>query len=202
NTLSKKIFSRELKFKDDNGNDYLEWQGKKLRDISIITMGQSPDSSSYNNDEIGVPLIQGNADIINRKSHPRQYTNAATKLCKVGDILLTIRAPVGYVAKSFHNACIGRGICSLENNIFSLSEFLYQFLLQFENQWKSIEQGSTFTSVNSSDIGSIKLKVPSIPEQQKITNVLFSIDSKIDVETKLLQKLEEQKKYLLQNLFI
>ena len=201
-SLSSKIFSREIRFKDEKGNDFPGWESKKLGDISNITMGQSPDSSSYNNDGIGIPLIQGNADIVNRKSNPRQYTNAPTKICKVGDILLTVRAPVGYVAKSYHNACIGRGMCLLNNNKFSLSEFIYQFLLHFENKWKSIEQGSTFTSVNSSDINSIRLNVPSLPEQQKIANFLFSIDAKIDVENQILQQLEMQKKYFLANLFI
>src|SRR5690606_26037584 len=76
--LYKKIFSQEIRFKDENGNDFPEWENKKLGDITNITMGQSPDSSSYNNDGIGIPLIQGNADIVNRKSNPRQYTNAPT----------------------------------------------------------------------------------------------------------------------------
>jgi len=80
--------------------------------------------------------------------------------------------------------------------------FIYQFLLYFEDKWKSIEQGSTFTAVNSSDINSINILLPSIPEQTKIANFLSAIDSKIDMENQLLQKLEEQKKFLLQNMFV
>jgi len=201
-TLSKKIFSGELRFKDNNGNDFSKWEEMKLKNIVIIQMGQSPDSSSYNFENIGMPLIQGNADILNRKSNPRQYTSKPTKFCDVGDLLLTVRAPVGYVGKSKHYACIGRGICSVKNNDKSILEFIYQFLLYFEGKWKSIEQGSTFTAVNSSDINSINILLPSIPEQTKIANFLSAIDSKIDMENQLLQKLEEQKKYLLQNMFV
>ncbi len=201
-TLSKKIFSGELRFKDNNGNDFSKWEEMKLKNIVIIQMGQSPDSSSYNFENIGIPLIQGNADILNRKSNPRQYTSKPTKFCGVGDLLLTVRAPVGYVGKSKHYACIGRGICSVKNNDKSILEFIYQFLLYFEDKWKSIEQGSTFTAVNSSDINSINILLPSIPEQTKIANFLSAIDSKIDMENQLLQKLEEQKKFLLQNMFV
>ena len=199
---AKKIFSQEFRFKDNNGNDFSKWEEMKLKNIVIIQMGQSPDSSSYNFENIGIPLIQGNADILNRKSNPRQYTSKPTKFCDVGDLLLTVRAPVGYVGKSKHYACIGRGICSVKNNDKSILEFIYQFLLYFEDKWKSIEQGSTFTAVNSSDINSINILLPSIPEQTKIANFLSAIDSKIDMENQLLQKLEEQKKYLLQNMFV
>ena len=200
--LSEKLFSQKLRFKDDNENDYPDWEIRNLKDIVNIKMGQSPDSSSYNFEGIGVPLIQGNADITDRKSNPRQYTNNPTKLCRIGDLLLTVRAPVGYIAKSLHNACIGRGICSIENNEYSLIEFIYQFLLHFENNWKSIEQGSTFTSVNSSDIGSISIKVPSIKEQAKIANFLSAIDEKLETEKQILKKYTEQKKYLLANMFM
>ena len=199
---AKKIFSQEFRFKDNNGNDFSKWEEMKLKNIVIIQMGQSPDSSSYNFENIGIPLIQGNADILNRKSNPRQYTSKPTKFCGVGDLLLTVRAPVGYVGKSKHYACIGRGICSVKNNDKSILEFIYQFLLYFEDKWKSIEQGSTFTAVNSSDINSINILLPSIPEQTKIANFLSAIDSKIDMENQLLQKLEEQKKFLLQNMFV
>ena len=200
--MSKKLFSQKVRFKDDNGNNFPDWEIKKLNKVATVTMGQSPDSSSYNTRSVGVPLIQGNADITDRKSNPRQYTNNPTKLCKIGDLLLTVRAPVGYVAKSCHNACIGRGVCSIKNNEHSLMEFIYQFLLQFESNWKSIEQGSTFTSINSSDIGLISIEVSHINEQTKIAKFLSAIDEKLETEKQILKKYTEQKKYLLANLFI
>lgn len=179
-----------------------KWEEKTLGDISAILMGQSPDSSAYNTDEKGLPLIQGNADIVHRFSEPRQFTNQITKTCDIGDIILTVRAPVGYVAKSKHFACIGRGVCAIKSNEKSDSEFIYQFLLYFENKWSSFEQGSTFTSVNSSDIKTIKINVPAIEEQREIAQFLKTFDEKINLETELLAQYENQKKYLLQNLFV
>lgn len=179
-----------------------KWEEKTLGDISAILMGQSPDSSAYNTDEKGLPLIQGNADIVHRFSEPRQFTNQITKTCDIGDIILTVRAPVGYVAKSKHFACIGRGVCAIKSNEKSDSEFIYQFLLYFENKWSSFEQGSTFASVNSSDIKTIKINVPTIEEQREIAQFLKIFDEKINIETELLAQYENQKKYLLQNLFV
>ncbi len=63
-------------------------------------MGQSPKSDTYNTDNIGMPLIQGNADCKNRKTQPRTYTTEPTKKCFVGDIIMTVRAPVGAISKS------------------------------------------------------------------------------------------------------
>ena len=200
--IAKKIFSQKIRFKNNDRSKFPEWMNKKFREIATITMGQSPESTSYNVEGIGFPLIQGNADILNRLSAPRQYTKNPTKKCDIGDVLLTVRAPVGYVSKSLHNACIGRGICSIKSNKHSSNEFIYQFLLYYENKWKSLEQGSTFTSINSSDIGSITIKIPCIEEQLKISKLLFSIDLKINTEIQLLQRLEEQKHYLLQQMFI
>ena len=179
-----------------------KWEEKTLGDISTIIMGQSPDSSAYNSYEKGLPLIQGNADIVQRFSKPRQFTSQITKTCDIGDIILTIRAPVGHAAKSKHFACIGRGVCAIKSNEKSDSEFIYQFLLYFENKWSSFEQGSTFTSVNSSDIKTIKINVPTIEEQREIAQFLKTFDEKINIETELLAHYENQKKYLLQNLFV
>ncbi len=113
-----------------------DWRVVKLGEVSNIIMGQSPSSKSYNSDKKGMFLIQGNADILNRESSPRYYTSEPTKICDVGDIIMTVRAPVGAVAKSVHNACIGRGVCAIKNRLMVNPEFLYQILLDFENKWQ------------------------------------------------------------------
>jgi len=185
----------KLRFKEFSG----EWEETKLGDVSKIIMGQSPDSSSYNENYIGIPLIQGNADCKNRKTKPRTYTSMKTKECLIDDIIMTVRAPVGAISKSFHNACIGRGVCSIrakdDNN------FLYQFLIKYENKWKKYSQGSTFTAVNSSDIRNLKLNLPQKQEQQKIASFLTSIDTRIEQLTKKRQLLEEYKKGIMQKIF-
>jgi type I restriction enzyme S subunit len=200
--IMQKIFNQEIRFKDDNGNDFENWKEFKLEDIAIINMGQSPNSDSYNSENIGLPLIQGNADIQNRVTLPRNWTSQPTKICEIGDLILTVRAPVGAVAKSNHKACIGRGVCTIKNNAKSTNEFIYQFFLDYETKWSAIEQGSTFQAVSGLEIKKIKLTIPCILEQTKIANFLSAIDDKIELVATQIQDTKEYKKGLLQQMFI
>ncbi len=179
-----------------------EWEETTLDEVAKIIMGSSPKSSSYNEMKIGLPLVQGNADIKNRKSEPRIYTSEITKECEIHDILLSVRAPVGTVAKSLHKACIGRGISAIRSLNDYSQEFLYQWLLSFEPNWTNISQGGTFDSVNSSDIKGLALLIPpKKEEQQKIAQCLSAADNLIEAQTQKIAALQEHKKGLLQALF-
>jgi type I restriction enzyme S subunit len=133
----------KLRFTDKDGIDYPEWNTIRLGDACEVYMGQSPDSSSYNEKGDGIPLVQGNADINNRRTAPKKYTNAPTKICETGSLILTVRAPVGVVGKAVHEACIGRGVCEIRCKKVN-PEYIYQFLLFNEDKWTHLEQGSTF----------------------------------------------------------
>lgn len=184
-----------LRFKEFSG----EWESKKIGSICEIIMGQSPSSACYNEDKIGLPLIQGNADVKNRKTFPRVYTSDITKTCDVGDIIMSVRAPVGAISKSLHHACIGRGVCSIKPK--QNSEFIYQFLLNYENKWSRISQGSTFESINSSDITSTNVVLPLREEQEKIAAFFSLIDKKIELQTEKVEELKNYKKGLMQKMF-
>jgi type I restriction enzyme S subunit len=200
--VRERIFTQKYKFKNVDGNNFAECEIKKFGDVCNIVMGQSPASISYNTEKIGVPLIQGNADILNRITSPRNWTTEITKECVIGDLILTVRAPVGTVAKSIHNACLGRGVCAIRSNWGNSIEFIYQFLLYYENKWNKLEQGSTFSAVSGEEIRKIKISIPCIEEQQKIANFLSVIDKRIETEHRILKQYKIQKKYLLPNLFI
>lgn len=205
-----KLFSQEIRFKpalsraegDDDGDDFPKWEDKRLGAVAVISMGQSPDSISYNGLSEGIPLIQGNADINNRVTSPRQWTSQPTKKCETGELIMTVRAPVGYIAKSKHHACIGRGVCSIKNTDLTNIEFLFQFLIGYELKWVRIEQGSTFSAVSGSDIKSLKIEVPSLEEQQKIANFLSRIDIKIEAVSQQITQTQNFKKGLLQQMFV
>lgn len=188
----------EVRFKGFTG----KWEEKELGEVVEIVMGQSPCSKSYNTDKKGIPLIQGNADIYNRFSNPRNWTTEKTKECKIGDLILTVRAPVGAIAKSIHDACIGRGVCAIKNNINSTNEFIYQFLLDYEKKWSILEQGSTFTAVSGTEIKKVKIKLPNIKEQEKIGNYFQKLDNQIDLQQKELEKLKNIKKASLSKMFV
>ncbi|HFD4520547.1 TPA: restriction endonuclease subunit S [Shigella dysenteriae] len=177
-----------------------EWCTCTLSEVAHIIMGSSPKSEAYNDNGLGLPLIQGNADIKCRVSCPRVYTSDITKECTPGDILLSVRAPVGTVALSQHKACIGRGISAIKSKRKMSQSFLYQWFLWFEPKWCYLSQGSTFESINSDDIKTLKLSVPNFEEQQKIAAVLSAADAEISTLEKKLACLRDEKKALMQQL--
>lgn len=189
----------ELRFPEFRNED--EWEKEKLANVSNVIMGSSPSSTSYNENNIGLPLLQGNTDIKNRLSSPRIYTTEITKECEVDDILLSVRAPVGTVAKSIHKACIGRGISALRALKPNSQEYLYQWLFSYESSWQKISQGGTFDAVNSDDIRNLLVPIPNPKEQQKIASCLSSLDEVIDAHNQKLERLKDHKKGLMQNLF-
>ena len=200
--MMQKLFSQQIRFKADDGSEFGEWEEVALSEIAVITMGSSPKSENYNEILNGLPLLQGNADIKNRKSLPRLYTSEITRKCNVGDILLSVRAPVGFVAISEHYACIGRGLCSIKANPNYLQGFIYQWLLSKENSWGSLSQGSTFESVNSDQIKNLSIQIPCLEEQTKIANFLSAIDQKIEVVAQQIEQAKTWKKGLLQQMFV
>ena len=174
-----------------------DWEVVKLGEIANINMGQSPNSSNYNKSGDGLPLLQGNADIANRKAIIRNYTTQITKVADSGDILLSVRAPVGAVAKTDFECCIGRGLCSIKFP----NEYLYQYLIFFENQWEQYSKGSTFDSINSNELKEILLPIPkSKPEQTAIAQTLSDMDSEITALEARAAKLAQIKQGLMQNL--
>ena len=161
-------------------------------------MGQSPSSSNYTENENDTVLIQGNADLINGKVVPRIYTSEVTKTANPGDIILTVRAPVGDLAINEYKSCIGRGVCSIEGN-----KFIYYFLqtLKDKHVWERLSQGSTFESINSNDIKNLNVKIPSEKTQKSISNFLTIIDNKIELLEKKYGNYQNFKKYLMQQIF-
>ena len=123
-----------------------------------------------------------------------------TKKCSIGDILLSVRAPVGTIAKSEHEACIGRGISAISAKKHHVQEYLYQWLLWFEPRWEKYSQGSTFEAVNSNDIKSLHLAIPEHSEQAKVASVLSNADQEIELLEQQLADLKQEKKALMQQL--
>lgn len=171
-----------------------DWGVKSLGEVANINMGQSPSSSCYNNKSIGLPLVQGNADIFNRKTIIRNYTSQITKKAKKGDLILSVRAPVGEVAKADFDCCIGRGVCALQYK----NDYLYHWLIGFETEWEKFSKGSTFDSINSDELRAIQLILPSDEEQVAIAQILSDMDSDIQALEARLSKTKQMKQGMMQ----
>lgn len=177
-----------------------DWHTVKLGDISKVIMGQSPSSSFYNEIGDGIPLIQGNNDIKKRKTIARIWTSSVTKSAELGSIIMTVRAPVGLVGLATEKVCLGRGVCGIIPEKAD-KDYVFKFLESYESMWKSLEQGSTFSAVNSSDIRGLEIKMPILKdEQEAIADILTTVDQDIDGLMSKQRAFEIQKKYLLNNL--
>jgi len=173
-----------------------DWEVKSLGEISTIIMGQSPKSDCYNTQK-GMVLIQGNADISNRKTICRFYTTHITKTARKGDVIFTVRAPVGNVAKATFDCCLGRGVCAIQR----ISDFLYYYLIFIEDSWSKTSTGSTFDSINSDTLASTLIIQPSSKEEQTaIANVLSSMDKEIETLNTKLVKYRNLKTAMMQQL--
>ena len=174
------------------------WEQQKLSNVASITMGQSPDGSTYSTTPQGHILIQGNADLSHGWVSPRVWTTQVTKTCDAGDIIMSVRAPAGAIGRTQYNAVIGRGVAAIKGN-----DFIYQSLARMDDigYWRSLVTGSTFESINSTDLKNAELCVPSLPEQQKIGSFFHHVDDLINLHQRQTQKLTELKQGLLQNMF-
>ena len=174
------------------------WEEKKLGEVSTITMGQSPNSENYTVNPNDYILVQGNADMKNGRVFPRVWTTQITKQARQGDLILSVRAPVGDIGKTDYDVVLGRGVASIDGN-----EFLYQALSQMKQNgyWSKLSTGSTFESINSNDIKSAIISLPSLPEQTAIGSLFQDIDQLISLQQRKLEVLKEQKKTYLKLLF-
>jgi type I restriction enzyme, S subunit len=193
--LLQRLFDQSWRFKGYSD----PWEKRKLGEVATITMGQSPDSKNYTLNPQDHILVQGNADIKNGWVEPRVWTTQITKIAKKGSVLLSVRAPVGEVSKTAFDVVLGRGVASVGQ-----TDFLYQYLitLKISGFWLRYSTGSTFDSINSSDIKEAIIFLPKKNEQDRIAKTLNCIDNLIAATQSRLSSLELLKKYLLQDLFI
>jgi type I restriction enzyme S subunit len=174
----------------------------KLGDIADITMGQSPKSESYNNQGIGLPFLQGNRTFGRKNPKFDTFTTAPTKIANAGDVIMSVRAPVGDLNITPVNMCLGRGLCSLhmkngnQSFLFYLIKYLMPELLNREN-------GTVFGSINRNDIYNLQVEIPSDSKlQMKIAYYLELIDDKIEINERINKNLEEQADAIFANEFL
>lgn len=176
-----------------------EWEIKTLSEVTNITMGQSPKSENYTDNPNDYILVQGNADIKDKKVVPRLWTIEATKMAEIGDIILTVRAPVGDIGKTDYNVVIGRGVAAIKGN-----DFIFYTLekMKMTGFWNRFSTGSTFESISSNDIKEAIIQIPTLEEQQAIGAYFSNLDNLITAQQEKISQLETLKKKLLQDMFI
>ena len=162
-------------------------------------MGQSPDGSTYSDEPSDYILVQGNADLKDGWVVPRVWTSQKTKTAQAGDLIMSVRAPVGAMGKTAYDIVIGRGVAAIKGN-----EFIYQTLVKYDadRYWKKLAAGSTFESVNSNEVKGAIINVPQdIEEQKKIGEYFLNLDHLITLNQQKITLLTKLKKAMLEKMF-
>ncbi len=178
-----------------------EWVHKKLGDddVAKIIMGQSPSSASYNDENIGLPFLQGCADFGEVFPKTSVYCNEPLKVAPQNSILMSVRAPVGTINKADQKYIIGRGLCSIVSLINN--DYLYYYLLQNKNRLEQKAQGSTFLAINSAEVNDFDVSYPAdLSAQRRIAAILTSADKVIAATQKTIAKYKQIKQGMMEDL--
>ena len=163
-----------------------------LRDVCEINMGQSPDSSSYNEEGRGIPFFQGNADFGERNPVTRVWCDAPSKIANEDDILISVRAPIGAVNYASETCCIGRGLAAITPNLNRVSSEYIFWLLKGKNaELNSKGTGSTFKAINRKALEEIQIPAISLEEQAAYAANLEAVYKIIQMRQQQLSVLDD-----------
>ena len=157
-----------------------DWREGALSEIATITMGQSPDGSSYNEDGIGTIFYQGRAEFDSRFPTRRLFTTQPKRMAAKGDVLMSVRAPVGDLNVAHESCCIGRGLAGIQSNNGSQSFLLYTMfaLKQHLNVFNG--EGTVFGSINKNDMASLPVLIPSGNVLRQFEELVSPMDATIE----------------------
>ncbi len=181
------------------------WQSKRIGDLCEVIAGQSPEGRFYNSDCEGMPFYQGKKDFGEKFiEDPTTWTTQTTKIALKGDIVMSVRAPVGPVNFATDKICIGRGLAAIRSKEELDRDFLFYQLLHLQPEIAGRE-GAVFASINKSEIEELPIAFAPLPEQQRIVGILDEAfdgiaTAKANAERNL-AALDELKKSLLHQAF-
>ena len=173
------------------------WSAGQLSDIANITMGQSPSGDTYNENGSGTIFYQGCTDFGTRFPVPRVYTSAPTRFAKAGDILMSVRAPVGTLNIAMEDCCIGRGLAALNSKFGSQLHLLYT-LSGFKQLFDVMDgNGTTFGSITKDTLFEMKVVIPRRDQIKSFEEMVQPIEQKIRVAEQENRELTKLRDWLL-----
>lgn len=149
---------------------------QKLSQAAEIIMGQSPPSSSYNENGKGLPFFQGKAEFGETYPIPIKYCSSPSRIAEANDILMSVRAPVGNINLAKERSCVGRGLAALHAKENILNQmFLYYFMKKNENNWSRLSVGSTFSAIRRNNLENFEIPLPPMEIQNQIVDKLSAV---------------------------
>lgn len=169
-----------------------DWETKKLNSVAKINMGQSPPSSTYNKEGDGLPFFQGKKEFGNIYPKVEQWCDTPKKIAKKGDLLISVRAPVGDVNIANQKCCIGRGLAALrfEGDL----KYLFYFIQANKQELEKHGTGSTFKAISGKVLKNFPIPYPPLPTQHRIVEKIEELFSELDHGVENLKKAQKQLK--------
>lgn len=167
------------------------WTSAALKEIADVVMGQSPDSSTYNESGKGVPFFQGKAEFGKKYPTVRKWCSDPKKMAMASDILLSIRAPVGPTNLALEEAAIGRGLAAIRALEGVDQNYLFHFFRCIEPWLGKQGTGTTFAAISGDFIREIDVPVAPESEQKRIADKLDSLLARVDATRARLDRIPE-----------
>ena len=176
------------------------WIETTLDGIADVVMGQSPDGKSYNQEGKGLPFMQGSAEFGEHNPIPEKWCSDPKKIAEPGDLLLSVRAPVGDTNFADQRIAVGRGLSIIRANKESLTQFI-RLVIQLNVAELIASSGSgMFASITGKNLKEFKVNLPPLPEQKRIVDLISSVDSYIEALQKQLKSAKKSRNAVLHEL--
>jgi len=157
-----------------------DWREGTLSEIAIITMGQSPDGASYNEEGIGTVFYQGRAEFSSRFPTRRLFTTQPKRMASKGDVLMSVRAPVGDLNVAFESCCLGRGLAGIQSNNGCQSFVLYTMFALKQQLDVFNGVGTVFGSINKNDMANLPVLIPTFEVLRQFEELVNPMDAAIE----------------------
>ncbi len=164
------------------------WARVKLPDIAQLIMGQSPPSLTYNTNKEGLPFYQGKSEFGEVYPTPKIWCGEPNKIAEAGDIIISVRAPVGPTNMIKEKSCIGRGLAAIRPLLYE-RYLLLNYLRHIEKDIAALGTGSTFTAISKTHLEDIDVPLPPLPEQRRIVARIESLFQEVKTARESLDKL-------------
>ena len=168
------------------------WLKASLSDFCEIVQGQSPPSSRYNREAQGLPFFQGKADFGSIHPVAKVWCNGPSKIAEQGDVLISIRAPVGPTNFADQRCAIGRGLAAVRPLDEIQTSFVLYAIRFREHELRSVSTGSTFAAISGGQLRGLGIPLPPLPEQRRIVAEIEKQFTRLDEAEQLLSGLKPQ----------
>lgn len=166
------------------------WCKTTIGEVFIVTLGQSPPSSTYNSQGKGLPFFQGKAEFGDIYPIARKWCSSPKKIAQRGDVLLSVRAPVGPTNIAPTKCCIGRGLASIHPVGGIDTKFILYFFRSVERYLALIGAGTTFNAITGDKLKDFPIALPPLPEQHHIIAKIEELFTRLDAGLESLNQIQ------------